>query len=78
MSPSVKIRSDVKVSCYAYEGIEAIKKALKSGLGCATAEMPVKINLITPPLYSSYFLNYLSIGVAIYLPTYLLIFRPRH
>jgi len=53
MSQSVKIRSDVEVSCYAYEGIEAIKKALKSGLECATADMPIKINLIAPPLYGN-------------------------
>jgi len=51
MSQSVKVRSDIEVSCYAYEGIEAVKKALRSGLEASTAEMPVKINLIAPPLY---------------------------
>lgn len=51
MSQAVKIRSDVEVSCYAYEGIEAVKKALRAGLECSTNDMPVKINLIAPPLY---------------------------
>lgn len=51
MSQAVKIRSDVEVSCYAYEGIEAVKKALRAGLECSMNDMPVKINLIAPPLY---------------------------
>jgi len=51
MSQSVKIRADIEVSCYAYEGIEAVKKALRAGMECSTVEMPVKINLIAPPLY---------------------------
>jgi translation initiation factor 2 subunit 1 len=51
MSQSVKVRSDIEVSCYAYEGIEAVKKALRAGLECSSPEMPVKINLIAPPLY---------------------------
>ena len=51
MLQSVKIRADVEVSCYAYEGIEAVKKALRAGLECSTEQIPVKINLIAPPLY---------------------------
>lgn len=51
MPQSVKIRADIEVSCYSYEGIDAVKKALKEGLKHSTEEMPVKINLIAPPLY---------------------------
>jgi len=51
MLQSVKIRADVEVSCYAYEGVEAVKKALRAGLECSTEQIPVKINLIAPPLY---------------------------
>jgi len=51
MPQSVKIRSDIEVSCYAYEGIDAVKKALKEGLKHSTEDMPLKINLIAPPLY---------------------------
>ena len=48
---AVKIRADIEVSCYGYEGIGAIKKALKAGIDCSTEEIPIKINLIAPPLY---------------------------
>lgn len=52
MTPqAVKVRSDVEVACYGYEGIDAVKAALKEGLKFSTEEMPVKINLIAPPLY---------------------------
>ncbi|XP_014671953.1 PREDICTED: eukaryotic translation initiation factor 2 subunit 1-like [Priapulus caudatus] len=48
---AVKIRSDVEVSCFRYEGIDAVKTALKKALALSTEEMPVRINLIAPPLY---------------------------
>jgi len=52
MTPqAVKVRSDVEVACYGYEGIDAVKAALKEGLKFSTEEMPVKINLIAPPVY---------------------------
>lgn len=51
MPQSVKVRSDIEVSCYAYEGIDAVKAALKKGLEFSTEELPIKINLIAPPLY---------------------------
>ncbi|CAI8037736.1 Eukaryotic translation initiation factor 2 subunit 1 [Geodia barretti] len=47
----VKIRADVEVSCYAYEGIDAVKEALKAGLQQSTEEMPLEIRLIAPPQY---------------------------
>jgi translation initiation factor 2 subunit 1 len=48
---AVKCRADIEVSCYAYEGIDAIKQALKTGLVLSSEEKPVKINLIAPPVY---------------------------
>lgn len=48
---AVKVRADLEVACYDYEGIDAVKAALKSGLEFSTEEMPIKINLIAPPLY---------------------------
>lgn len=48
---AVKCRTDVEVSCYSYEGIDAIKDALREGLKLSTEEKPVKINLIAPPVY---------------------------
>lgn len=48
---AVKIRADIDVCCYGYEGIDAVKKALKAGISCSTEDMPIKINLIAPPTY---------------------------
>nr|CAB3241589.1 eukaryotic translation initiation factor 2 subunit 1 [Phallusia mammillata] len=48
---AMKVRSDVEVSCYAYEGVDAVKRALKTGVECSTEEHKIKINLIAPPLY---------------------------
>lgn len=48
---SVKIRADVEVACTNYEGVDAVKRALKKGLELSTESMPIKINLIAPPLY---------------------------
>lgn len=47
----VKVRADVEVKCFAYQGIEAIRKALAAGEGCSTDEVPIKIRLVAPPLY---------------------------
>ena len=60
-----KIRSDIEVSCFSYDGIEAVKNALIIGKNCSTEEMPIKvlclinemflidlqINLIAAPLF---------------------------
>ncbi|CAB1343125.1 unnamed protein product, partial [Coregonus sp. 'balchen'] len=48
---AVKIRADIEVACYGYEGIDAVKDALRAGLSCSTEAMPIKINLIAPPRY---------------------------
>lgn len=48
---AVKIRADVEVACYSYEGIDAVKDALRAGIACSTETVPIKINLIAPPLY---------------------------
>ncbi|XP_037935820.1 eukaryotic translation initiation factor 2 subunit 1 [Teleopsis dalmanni] len=51
VSPTVKIRADIECSCYGYEGIDAVKSALRTGLDLSTEELPIRINLIAPPLY---------------------------
>lgn len=48
---AVKIRADIEVACTNYEGVDAVKRALKKGLELSTESMPIKINLIAPPLY---------------------------
>lgn len=50
-SQAVKIRADIECACYGYEGIDAVKAALRAGLELSTEELPIKINLIAPPLY---------------------------
>lgn len=47
----LKIRADVGVSCFEYEGIDAVKRALREGLKLSTEEQEVKINLHAPPKY---------------------------
>ena len=42
---------DIEVACYGYEGIDAVKAALKTGIKQSTEDMPIKINLIAPPQY---------------------------
>ena len=43
--------SAVEVSCSAYEGIDAVKAALKAGLRQSTEEMPLDSRLLAPPQY---------------------------
>ena len=47
----VKIRAYIEVTCYTYEGIDAVKDALKAGMTCGTETAPIKINLVASPLY---------------------------
>lgn len=46
-----RVRADVEVTCFAYEGITAIQEALMAGRDEGTDEMPVSVKLIAPPLY---------------------------
>mmetsp|Transcript_45259 Transcript_45259/g.66387 ORF Transcript_45259/g.66387 Transcript_45259/m.66387 type:complete len:454 (+) Transcript_45259:115-1476(+) len=47
----VKVRSDFEVTCFAYEGIDAIKAALMKGIEHGTEINPIAVRLIAPPLY---------------------------
>jgi len=47
----VKVRADLEVTCFQYEGIDAIKEALRKGEETSTDEAPIKIKLVAPPLY---------------------------
>ncbi|CAL8100274.1 unnamed protein product [Calicophoron daubneyi] len=48
---AMKIRADFEVSCFTYEGIDAVRKALQAGLAMSSEELPIRIHLIAPPLY---------------------------
>jgi len=34
---------DIEVACYGYEGVDAVKEALKCGLNMSTEDMPIKV-----------------------------------
>ena len=47
----VKIRSDFKLTCYTFEGIDAIKESLLNGEKKGTQNIPIKFRVIGSPLY---------------------------
>jgi translation initiation factor 2 subunit 1 len=52
LTPQItKIRCDLEVSCFKYEGIDAIQAALRAGEACGTKDTPISIKLVAPPLY---------------------------
>lgn len=46
-----KVRADVEVTCFGYEGIDAVKEALRCAEARNTADTQVKVKLVSPPLY---------------------------
>ena len=46
-----KVRADVEVTCFGYEGIDAVKNALRAAEAQNTADAQVKVKLVSPPLY---------------------------
>lgn len=46
-----KVRADVEVTCFGYEGIDAVKAALRTAESRNTEETQVKVKLVSPPLY---------------------------
>ncbi|KAI0154965.1 translation initiation factor 2, alpha subunit [Xylariaceae sp. FL1272] len=46
-----KVRADVEVTCFEYEGIDAIKKALRTAEAGNTEDNQVRVKLVSPPLY---------------------------
>jgi len=47
----VKVRADLEVTCFHYEGIDAIKSALKAGEALSSTDSSISIKLVAPPLY---------------------------
>mmetsp|Transcript_2059 Transcript_2059/g.3639 ORF Transcript_2059/g.3639 Transcript_2059/m.3639 type:complete len:304 (-) Transcript_2059:61-972(-) len=48
---AVKLRADIEVTCFDFEGVDAIKAALSAGEATSTEACPIKIKLVAPPLY---------------------------
>ncbi|KAI0482712.1 translation initiation factor 2, alpha subunit [Xylariaceae sp. FL0804] len=46
-----KVRADIEVTCFEYDGIDAVKAALRTAESRNTEENQVKVRLVSPPLY---------------------------
>ncbi|KAK8172827.1 translation initiation factor 2, alpha subunit [Phyllosticta citrichinensis] len=46
-----QIRADIEVTCFSYEGIDAIKEALRTAEALSTDEIKVRVKLVSSPLY---------------------------
>lgn len=52
MTPQpLKIRADIELKCFQYDGVLHIKDAMRAAERAGTADCPVKIKLVAPPLY---------------------------
>ena len=47
----LKIRTDIQVTCFTFEGIEAIRQALLAAQALSTKTVPIRVQLIAAPLY---------------------------
>ncbi len=45
------MRADIEVTCFGYDGIDAVKAALRTAEARNTPETQVKVKLVSPPLY---------------------------
>lgn len=46
-----KVRADIEVTCFGYDGIDAVKEALRTAEANNTTDTQVKVKLVSPPLY---------------------------
>jgi translation initiation factor 2 subunit 1 len=46
-----RVRADIQLTCFAYEGIEAIRSALVAVQSLSTTLVPIRVQLIAAPLY---------------------------
>ncbi|KAE8380966.1 eukaryotic translation initiation factor 2 alpha subunit-domain-containing protein [Aspergillus bertholletiae] len=46
-----KVRADIEVTCFGYEGIDAVKTALRTAEEANTPDSQIKVKLVAPPLY---------------------------
>ena len=40
----IKLRADIEITCFVYEGVEAIREALKAGLQFSTLALPLQVS----------------------------------
>lgn len=46
-----KVRADIEVTCFGYDGIDAVKEALRTAEEQNTTDNQIKVKLVAPPLY---------------------------
>lgn len=46
-----KVRADIEVTCFGYDGIDAVKDALRTAEESNTPESQIRVKLVAPPLY---------------------------
>lgn len=46
-----KVRADIEVTCFGYDGIDAVKEALRTAEADNTSDSQIKVKLVAPPLY---------------------------
>ncbi|CAG8294560.1 unnamed protein product [Penicillium olsonii] len=46
-----KVRADIEVTCFGYDGIDAVKDALRTAEEKNTDDNQIKVKLVAPPLY---------------------------
>jgi translation initiation factor 2 subunit 1 len=52
MTPQpLKIRADVELTCFGYDGVLHIKEAMRAAQAHSTADCVIKMKLVAPPLY---------------------------
>jgi len=52
MTPQpLKIRADVELTCFQYDGVEHLKAAIRAAEALSTEDCPIKVKLVAPPLY---------------------------
>ncbi|KAG2332368.1 hypothetical protein Bca52824_003548 [Brassica carinata] len=52
MTPQpMKIRADIELKCFQFDGVVHIKEAMKKAEAAGNEDCPVKIKLVAPPLY---------------------------
>ncbi|KAL2899299.1 Eukaryotic translation initiation factor 2 subunit alpha-like protein [Bienertia sinuspersici] len=52
MTPQpLKIRADIEMKCFQFDGVLHIKEAMRKAEAAGTEDCPVKIKLVAPPLY---------------------------
>ena len=48
---AIKVRADVEMTCFAYDGVEQIKEAMRVAQRCGSQACPVSMKLVAAPRY---------------------------